>query len=129
MWLDMPTPVVGQREVQLYNVYIDIPGHKLMISLRMPREDGRSLRPRHAMQAPSVDKRSVQQEGETPALCQLTLGNTTPEEDDAGCKQLIPRYLVVAVMGTMRAYDPPTKSLLEIVAASQEADPFVQGQE
>jgi hypothetical protein len=81
------------------------------------------------MQAPLVDERSVQQEGETPALHRLTPGNTTPEEDDAGCKQLIPQYLVVAAMSTTRAYDTPTKSLLEIVAASQEDDPFVQGQE
>jgi hypothetical protein len=29
----------------------------------------------------------------------------------------------------MGAYDTPTKSLLEIVAALQEGDPFVQGQE
>jgi hypothetical protein len=79
------------------------------------------------MQAPLVDERSVQQEGETPALHRLTPGNTTPEEDDAGCKQLIPRYLVVAAMSTTRAYDALTTSLLEIVAASQEVDPFVQG--
>jgi hypothetical protein len=163
MWLDMPTPIAGRREVQPHNVYADIssqkplidqrmprdqgyghgprpqdamqaplvsvPSQELMTGPRTPREDRQSLRPRHAMQAPLVDERSVQQEGETPALHWPTLGNTTPEEDDAGCKQLIPRYLVVATMSTMRAYDTPTKSLLEIVAASQEVDPFVQDQE
>lgn len=30
-------------------------------------------------------------------------------------------------MSTMRAYDTLTKSMLEIVAASQKVDPFVQG--
>jgi hypothetical protein len=156
MWLDMPTPIVGQRDVQPHNVYADVssqnplmdkrmlrdqgyghgprpqdamqaplvsvPSQELMISPCMPREDGQSPRPRNAMQAPLVDERSVQQEGETPALHRLTRGNTTPEEDDAGCKQLIPRYLVVAAMTTTRAYDTATKSLLEIVAASQEVE-------
>jgi hypothetical protein len=32
-------------------------------------------------------------------------------------------------MSTMRAYDTPTESLLEIVVALQKVDPFVQGQE
>ena len=163
MWPDMPTPIVGQRDVQPHNVYADVSGQKPLIDQRMlrdqgyghgprpqdamqaplvsvpsqelmispctPREDGQSPRPRNAMQAPLVDERSVQQEGETPELHRLTPGNTTPEEDDAGCKQLIPRYLMVAAMSTMGAYDTPTKSLLEIVAASQGVDPFVQGQE
>jgi hypothetical protein len=31
MWPDMPTPIVGQREVQLHNVYTDVSGQKPLI--------------------------------------------------------------------------------------------------
>ena len=144
-WLDVPPD--GQDELSS-GVYIGMrhsPGGETsnhsrgqgadrMASATATSEDNTGSDPRllDAMQAPAASGVDAQQLGETTDSDGLTSTEESqgdepaPTRRDAGCKQSIPRMLVMAARAGMSAYEMPTSSLLDLVLAAQRVDPFVQ---